>query len=161
VACIAWAGTACIPDKHKEPEWQKPPQSWNPKTDEMTFGAKNLEAFNAMSASEREAHLQALKDKAGAVKGQAQFQRALEIGENVSEAQYGKHEVHATIPEPVLYEITVEYFLYANDPIGQGFAPGTYTEFTGTLADAVFADDAKPRKLEIRLKDVTLNRLQG
>ena len=67
--------------------------------------------------------------------------------------------MYATVPDPVAYEITVEYFLYANEPIGQGFAPGTYTESTGTLVNVDYKDDAKPRKLEIKLKDVSLNRL--
>lgn len=160
VACVGLLGaSACIPDKDKEPEWQKPPESFDPQSDELTFGKKNLEAFNMMSSSERETHLEQLKAKAGGFKGQANFQRASEMGEAMEDAQYGKHEVFATVTDPVLYEITVDYQLFSNEPIGQGLPPGTPIEFTGTLAGLNYKDDAKPRKLEVKLKDVSIERL--
>jgi hypothetical protein len=151
--------SGCIPDEDKQPKWQKPPKEWDPKGDTLTFGEKNLDAFNSMTREDRDAHLEALKAKAGSFKGQARFQRLTELGEKMDDAEYGKYEVYATLDEPVLYEITVEYHLFAQDKIGDGFPPGTYVEFTGTLADFSFQDESKPRKIEIKVKDVELKRL--
>lgn len=152
-------GTGCVPDKHKEADFLQAPKSWNPQDDGLTFGKKNLDAFNSMSESEREAHLESLKSKPGSFKGQARFERGSELGENISDAKYGKFEATAQVTEPVLYEITIEYQLFANEKIGHGFPAGTYIEFSGTLADFEYRQDAKPRKLVIKVKDVTVERL--
>lgn len=155
--CSAVVGPACIPDKNKEPEWRKPPKSFDPKEAELTFNAKGLEAFNSMSFDERDAYLQSLEDKPGSFKGQAGFERATELGEKMDDAALGKYEVFAIVPEPVLYEITIEYHLFANEPIGQGLPPKTYIEFTGTLADLTYQDESKPRKLTVKVKDAKVD----
>lgn len=160
LVCVAALTIACPPDKNAEPEHLKPPKSWNPKGDELTFGEKNLDAFNGLSESEREAHIEALKGQAGSFKGQARFQRATELGEKMDDFEYGKYEVYATVPDPVLYEITIDYHLFSNEEMGKGFPPGAYVKFSGTLADLSYREDAKPRKLEIKVKDVTLERLE-
>jgi hypothetical protein len=160
LVCAAFAGTACLPDKAKEPEWQKPPKSFDPQEAELTFNKKQLEAFNAMSSSDREAHLQALQGKPGTFKGQATFQRATELGESMDDLEHGRFEVYATVPDPVLYEITLEYQLFANEEIGKGLPPNTHIEFTGTLADMRYQDESKPRKMEIKVKDVEMNVLK-
>jgi hypothetical protein len=160
LVCAGLVGTACLPDKRKEPEWQKPPKAFDPQEAELTFNKKQLEAFNAMSGSDREAHVQALRDKPGSFKGQATFQRATELGEAMDDAEYGRFEVYATLPDPVLYEITVEYQLFSNEEIGKGLPPNTYIEFTGTLASLRYHDESKPRKLEIKVKDVEMNVLE-
>lgn len=160
LTCAAFLGVACIPDKNKEPEWQKPPKAFDPQGAELTFNKKQLEAFNAMSSSEREAHLQALRDKPGSFKGQATFQRATELGDSMDDIEHGRFEVYATLPDPVLYEITVEYTLFASEEIGKGLPPNTYIEFTGTLADLNYQDESKPRKMEIKVKDVSIDVLK-
>jgi hypothetical protein len=155
-------GAGCPPDKKSaEAKILEAPEAWDVKADELTFGSKNLDAFNTMSSEEREAHVEALKGQPGAFKGQARFQRLTELGEAIDDRQYGQYEAYATVEEPVLYEITIEYHLFAPEKIGDGFPPGTYIEFTGTLADLVFSADAKPRKLEIKVKDVSITRLDG
>lgn len=159
LSAAASSGSGCIPDKNEEPDLLKPPESWNPKADEMTFGEKNLQAFNDMSEAEREAHVEALKQKAASFKGQARFQRVSEMGANMADSELGKFVVDAQLEEPVLYEITSEYQLFANEKIGDGIPTGTPIEFTGTLADLEYRNDAKPRKLVIKLKDVSLERL--
>jgi hypothetical protein len=154
-------GAGCPPDTNKESDILKAPETWNVKADELTFGAKNLDAFNTMSTEERDAHLEALAGQPGAFKGQARFQRLTELGEAIDDREYGQFEAYATVEEPVLYEITIEYHLFAPEKLGDGFPPGAYIEFTGTLADLVYSADAKPRKLEIKVKDVTITRLDG
>ena len=160
LVCAGLIGAACLPDKTKEPEWQKPPASFSPQDAELTFNKKQLEAFNSMSGSEREAHLQALRDKPGSFKGQATFQRAAELSEAMDDFEHGRFEVYATLPDPVLYEITVEYTLFANEEIGKGLPPGTHIEFTGTLADLSYQDESKPRKMEIKVKDAKVEVLK-
>lgn len=160
VTCALAAGLgACIPDDKKEPEWRKPPEAWDPKADELTFGKKNLDAFNSMSGSEREAHVEALKSQPGTFKGQARFQRGTKLGESMDDRALGEYEAYATLEDPILYEITAEYSLFANEQLGHGYPPGTFVEFTGTLADLKYDDDSKPRKLVFKVKDVKLERL--
>jgi hypothetical protein len=154
-------GAGCPPDKNKEPAMLKAPETWDVKSDALTFGAKNLEAFNEMSAEEREAHVESLKSQPGTFKGQARFQRLTELGDAIDDRQYGQYDAWATVEEPVLYEITIEYHLFAPEKLGEGFPPGTYIEFTGTLADVVYNADSKPRKLEIKVKDASITRLDG
>jgi hypothetical protein len=156
----ATSSSACVPDKDKEPEWRQPPKAWNTKGDELTFGEKNLDAFNSMSSSERAAHLEGLGAAPGSFKGQANFQRATELGDKMDDAQYGQYSAYATVADPVLYEITIDYYLFATEDLGSSLPPGTFVEFTGTLADLRYDEEAKPRKLEIKVKDVKLNRLE-
>jgi len=152
-------GTGCVPDRKKETDLLKPPKSWQPKDDSMTFGSKNLDAFNSMSPDDREAHVEALKGKAGAFKGQAQFERGSELGAGISNSQYGKFEATAQVREPVLYEITIDYELFAAEKLGHGYPSGTYVGFTGTVVEVEYREEAKPRKLIVKLKDVSMERL--
>ena len=152
VVCAAVLGAACVPDEDKEPEWQKPPKSFDPAGDDLTFNAQRLEAFNTMSGSERETHLSELKGAAGSFKGQAVFKRATELGDKMDDAQFGKHEIYAVVPDPVLYELTVEYHLFSEQDLSQGLPPNGYIEFSGTLAEMSFQDSSKPRKMEIKVK---------
>jgi hypothetical protein len=105
-----------------------------------------------MSRTEREAHLAEVMGKAGSFKGQAVFKRATELGDKMDDAQWGRHEIYAIVPEPVVYEITVEYHLFSEQDLSTNLPPNGYIEFTGTLADMAFLDDAKPRKMEIKVK---------
>lgn len=157
IALLLAAG--CPSEPNKESKLLQAPKSWDVKKDDLTFGAKNLEAFNAMSEEEREAHVEALKGQPGSFKGQARFQRLTELGEQIEDRKYGQYDAWATVEEPVLFEITIEYHLFAPEKIGDGFPPGTYIEFTGTLADVVYNADSKPRKLEVKVKDVSITRL--
>jgi hypothetical protein len=154
-------GTGCLPDKTKDPDLLKAPDTWNVKGDELTFGAKNLEAFNSMSFDERQAHAESLMGSPGSFKGQARFQSATELGDKMDDRALGKYDAYATVEDPVLFEITITYHLFAEEKLGHGFPPGTYIEFTGTLADLVYTDETKPRKLELKVKDVSITRLDG
>jgi hypothetical protein len=151
---------ACIPDEDKKPEWQKPPKSFDPVGADLTFNAQRLEAFNTMSGSGRDAHLSELKGKAGSFTGQAVFKRATELGDKMDDAQFGKHEIYAVVPEPVLFEITVEYHLFSEQDLSAGLPPNGYIEFSGTLAEMSFQDSAKPRKMEIKVKANSVSELK-
>ena len=152
---------ACQPSgADKQPEWQKPPASYDVKGADLTFNEKRLDAFNSMSTSEREAHIEQLKATEGSFKGQAVFQRGTELGESMDDAQYGKYEIAAQVPEPVLYEITMEYLVFTDQDFGKGVPPGAYIQFTGTLVDFEYQDSAKPRKLVMKVKASSVERLQ-
>ncbi|MBV1857627.1 MAG: hypothetical protein KUG77_04385 [Nannocystaceae bacterium] len=151
----------CDKSGDDEPAWRKPPERFDVKGDGLTFGSKNLDAFNTMAGGERAAHVDALKSKPGSYKGQGRFQVVSELGENLADHAVGKYDASVTVDDPVLYEITIEYNLLSNEKIGDGYPKGTYVEFTGTLVDLDFQDDSKPRKLVIKLKDTKFERLDA
>ncbi|MEM6290284.1 MAG: hypothetical protein AAGA54_03435 [Myxococcota bacterium] len=167
LAALALLGMAAVPlgcdnkVKDDEPSWQKAPERFDVKGDALTFGAKNLDAFNSMSSGERAAHLDALKNKPGSFTGQGRFQVVSELGENIADRELGQYEASVLVDDPVLYEITIEYNLLSTEKIGDGYPRGTYVEFTGTLVELDFQDDAKPRKLVIKLKDTKFERLDA
>lgn len=159
--CAALLLPACNPSGEKEqPDWQKPPASYDVKGADLTFNEQRLDAFNSMSSSEREAHVEQLKAAEGTFKGQAIFERGSELGEAMDDAQYGKYEINAAVPEPVLYEMTLVYHLFSDQDFFTGVPPGTHVQFTGTLADLQFQDESKPRKLTLKVKASSVERLE-
>jgi len=161
VMCAALLLPACqYSGEQKTPEWQKPPASYDVKGADLTFNEKRLDAFNTMSTSEREAHVEQLKATEGSFKGQAVFQSGNELGEAMDDAEFGKYEIAAHVPEPVLYEMTFEYRLFSDQDFYKGVPPGAHIEFTGTLVSLEFQDSAKPRKLLMKVKASSVERLK-
>lgn len=159
--CAALLLQACNPSgEEKQPEWQKPPASYDVKGADLTFNAARLDAFNTMSSAEREAHVEQLKATEGSFKGQAQFQHGSELSEAMDDSQYGKYEINAVVSEPVLYEITMEYALFSDQDFHKGVPPGAHLEFTGTLVDLEYQDESKPRKLTLKVKASSVQRLE-
>jgi hypothetical protein len=159
--CAGLLLCACNPSgEEKTPEWQKPPASYDVKGADLTFNEKRLDAFNTMSIAEREAHIEQLKATEGSFKGQAIFQRGTELSDAMDDAQYGKHEIAANVPEPVLFEMTMEYLLFSEQDFYKGVPPGAHLEFTGTLVDLQFQDESKPRKLTLKVKATAVERLK-
>jgi hypothetical protein len=106
------------------------------------------------------AHIEQLKATEGSFKGQAIFGRGTELGEAMDDAQYGKHEIAASVPEPVLYEMTLEYLLFSDQDFYKGVPPGAHIQFSGTLVALEFQDSAKPRKLTMKVKASSVERLK-
>lgn len=158
---LAASLAGCNPSgEEKVPDWQKPPEAYDVKSADVTFNEARLDAFNTMSSAEREAHLEQLKATEGSFKGMAIYRDGSELGEKMDDAQYGKYEIFATVDEPVLYEMTMEYRLYSDQDFYTGLPPGTHIEFTGTLVDLDFQDSSKPRKLSFKVKATSVERLQ-
>ncbi len=128
------------------------PAGYQPQTAELTFNKANLEAFNTMNGDAREKHIEELQAAAGTFKGQAVHQSGNGIGETVEEFQYGDYEIQAHTPEPVLFEITIEYNIYTQKDVAKALHPTRPLEFTGTLIDLRYEDASKPRKLFVRVK---------
>ena len=163
----ALVATGCLPDKDKEPKWQKPPKAFDVKGADLTFNEAKLEAFNSMDEDQRTAHLAELQSKEGSFKGQAVFKRATELGEKMDDLEYGKFEVYAIAPGPdenqeegVWLEVNIEYHLFSEQKFGEGWPPGSFIEFTGTYADMTFQDQSKPRKMELKVKATDIHLLK-
>ena len=154
------APLACTSSKHDDPKWLEPPKSYDPKGAELTFNEKNLEAFNSLSVDERAAHIEKLKAATGTFKGQATFRRQEELADSMDDRVFGRYDVWATVVDPVFLEVTVEYHLFSETQLISGLATATPIEFTGTLVDLVYLDQAKPRKMEIKVKADAINVLQ-
>jgi len=159
-ACLTLSPLGCKSSKHEDAKWLAPPKSYDPKGAELTFNEKNLESFNTLSADERAAHIDKMKGAAGTFKGQATFRRQEELADSMDDRVYGRYDVWATVVDPVFLEITLEYHLFSETQLISGLATATPIEFTGTLVDLVYLDQAKPRKMEIKVKADAINALQ-
>ena len=142
---------ACV-DKKAEPEWMKLPPGYNPAEADLTFNKVNLEKFNNMNQKERSAFVSDLKAAEGSFRGQALVQSGSGLAETVEDSQYGNYEVMATVPDPVLFEITIDYQLFTAEALGKALTPHGPVEFSGTLIDLRFDSESKPRKLVLRVK---------
>ncbi len=128
------------------------PAGYQPQTAELTFNKANLEAFNSMTPDAREKHIEELKGTPGSFKGQAVHQSGNGIADTVEEFEFGDYEIQAHTPEPVLFEITIEYNIYTQKDVAKALHPTRPLEFSGTLIDMRYEDASKPRKLVVRVK---------
>lgn len=150
----------CKGNKYEQPEWQKLPASYDPKGLDLTFNTKNLEAFNSLSDAERQQQVEAMVAAPGSFKGQALYESVEELSEQISDHQYGRYVVTASVPDPVLFEIQIDYLLFSDTKLISGLAPKTPIEFTGTLAELHYQNQSKPRKLELKVKLTSANALK-
>lgn len=128
------------------------PAAYDPAATELTFNKKNIEAFNLMSKDARRQHVKQLKESPGSFTGQAIFQNGNGLGPDVEDSQHGAYELFAHVPDPVLYEITIDYQIFTTPELGRPLAPHHAIAFRGTLIDLRFDDETKPRKLTMRVK---------
>ncbi|MCA9718263.1 MAG: hypothetical protein KC468_26560 [Myxococcales bacterium] len=128
------------------------PDSYQPQTADLTFNKERLTAFNALSEDKREAFVAELEGQAGAFKGQAVLVAGNGLGETVEDFQHGEYEVIAHTPDPVLYEIQIEYKIFTTREMGKALHPHRPLEFKGTLIGLRYEAESKPRKLYVRVK---------
>lgn len=128
------------------------PAAYNPAGADLTLNKKNLEAFNLMSKDARRQHLKQLKETPGSFSGQAIFQSGNGLAPTVEDSQHGAYELFAHVPEPPLYEITIDYQIFTTPELGRPLAPNHALQFRGTLVDLRFEDETKPRKITVRVK---------
>ncbi len=128
------------------------PAAYDPAGAELTFNKKHLEEFNLMSKDARRDHVKQLKETPGSFTGQAIFQSGNGLAPTVEDSQYGAYELFAHVPDPVLYEITIDYQIFTTPELGRPLAPNFPIAFKGTLVDLRFEDETKPRKLTMRIK---------
>lgn len=128
------------------------PAAYDPAGADLTLNKKGLEAYNLLSGDARRAFVKDLKDKPGSYSGQAIFQSGNGLAPTVEDSQYGAYELFAHVPDPVLYEITIDYQIFTTPELGKPIAQHKPISFRGTLVDLRFDDQSKPRKLTIRVK---------
>ncbi len=128
------------------------PAAYNPVEAGLTFNKKGLEAFNLLDADARKQFVKALKDQPGSFRGQAIFQAGNGLGAAVEDSQHGAYEVFAHVPDPVLYEITINYQIFTTPELGKPLAPNAAIKFSGTVVDVRYDAEKKPRLLTIRVK---------
>lgn len=160
VVLLTLVGAGCKSTKHDDAKWLAPPKSYDPLTGDLTFNTKNLDAFNTMSEDERTAFLDKLKGSKGTFKGQGFYQRSEELTDKIDDRVHGKYDVWITVDKPVYLEITVEYHVFFDEPQLVGLAGNTPVEFTGTYLDMVYEDEAKPRRMDIKVKGDAINVLK-
>ena len=129
-----------------------PPAAYAPETAPLTFNKEGLEAFNLLDADQQDAFVQDLASKPGSFKGQALVSGSAGLGSAIAESQYGDWEVLATTRRPVLYEIVIDYSIYTSVALGRPLAENRAVSFNGTLVSAEYKNDAKPRKLILKVK---------
>ena len=143
---------ACVPETHPNPDWMKPPKSFQPKTAELTFNEANLKAFVMTDTSAQDARVEELKATPGSFKGQAIFKSGAGLGEAMPHAQYGDWELSASLEEPIVFDIIADYSIITTREVGKPIAPHKAIEFTGTLVEFDFQREDKPRKLTFTVK---------
>ncbi len=158
IAASLTLAPACV-DKGAEPEFMKLPPGYNPVDSELTFNKANTLAFNSLTPKQRDAFVSELKAAEGTFSGQALVQNGNGLAETVSDFEYGDYEVHAAVPDPVLFEITIDYQIFTSREVGKSLTPHGPIEFTGTLVDLRYDSNAKPRKLVLRVKAATLKNI--
>ena len=159
LAAALLANGACVPSDSPDPDYMKPPKSYDPQGADLTFNKERLEKYNMMSEDEKDSYIQELTGAAGSFKGQAIFKSGAGLGEAMEDSQYGSYELSASTSE-VLYEITIDYNIFTTPELGKPLAPHAAIEFTGTLIDLDFQAEDKPRKLSIRVKADDVKRLK-
>lgn len=142
---------ACV-DKSKEPDFLKLPSGYDPVEADLTFNKANLNEFNSMGEKERDKFVEDLKAAEGSFRGQALVQNGNGLAETVEDSQYGDYEVMAAVPDPVLFEITIDYVIFTSTELGKKLTPHGPVEFSGTLVDLRYDAESKPRKLVLRVK---------
>jgi hypothetical protein len=159
LAAALMATGACVPKDTPDPEWMKPPKSYDPQGADLTFNKERLETYNMMNEGEKDSYIAELQGTAGSFKGQAIFKSGAGLGESMADAQHGSYELSASTEE-VLYEITIDYNIFTTPELGKPLAPHAAIEFTGTLVDIEFQAEDKPRKLTLRVKADDVKRLK-
>jgi hypothetical protein len=151
VAPLGFADGGCMPSDSPDPDWMKPPKSYQTKTADLTFNESGLKAFNMLKEEERDAFVENLKASAGTFKGQAIFKSGAGLGDAMENAKYGSYELAAST-EDVLFEITIDYYIFTTEEVGKPIAPQKAIEFTGTLVELDFQDEDKPRLLTAKVQ---------
>ena len=128
------------------------PAAYDPAGADLTLNKKNLEAFNLLGKDARRKHVKQLKETPGSFAGQAIFQSGNGLAPTVEDSQHGAYELFAHVPDPILYEITIDYQIFTTPELGRPLAPNHAISFRGTLIDLRFEDETKPRKLTMRVK---------
>lgn len=142
--------SACVPKEHPDPDWLKPPDSYDPVgTAGLTFNKDGVDALTLTEGEQRDAHIQGLMTK-GAFKGQAQCKSGAGTGTQ-AHSKYGDFELTCTAGT-ILFDIEVDYHLFTTREVGKPLSANAYVEFGGTLVEFDYHDDSKPRQIVAKVE---------
>lgn len=146
-------GAACVPKEHPDPDWLKPPASYDPidkgGAKGLTLGHGGVDALTLTEGEARDAHVEALKAK-GAYKGQAQCKSGAGTGTQ-AHSKYGEFELTCTAGT-ILFDIELDYHLFTSRAVGKPLSANAYVEFTGTLVEFDFHESSKPRQIVAKVE---------
>jgi hypothetical protein len=140
-----FGSSACLPKKHPDVDWMKPPKSYDPvETEGLTFNKAGLDALTLKDGEERDAHVQSLQTE-GTFKGQAKCQSGAGTGD-LEHSEWGAYELTCDAGT-ILFDIELKYHLFTSREVGKPLSAGAFVEFGGTLVDFDYHDESKPRSV--------------
>jgi hypothetical protein len=154
---ILAATTGCLPDKHPEVDWLKPPKSYDPiNTEGLTLNKAGVDPLTLKEGDERDAYVESLQ-AAGAFKGQAKCQSGSNTGD-FEESKWGEYKL-ACQAGVVLFDIELKYQLYTTREAGKPLSANSYVQFSGTLVEFSYHDGSKPRSISASVQVDEISRL--
>jgi hypothetical protein len=142
---------ACLPKEHPDPDWLKPPESYDPvETEGLTFNKAGVDALTLKEeGEERDAYVQTLMAK-GKFAGQALCKSGAGTGTQ-AHSKYGDFELTCTAGT-ILFDIELTYHLFTSREHGKPLSANAYVEFGGTLVEFDYHDDSKPRQIVAKVE---------
>lgn len=155
VSLAALAG--CLPDKHPEVDWMKPPKGYDPiGTEGLTLNKAGVDALTLAEGDERDAFIESLKGE-GAFKGQAKCQSGSNTGD-LEPSKWGEFQLSCEAGT-ILFDIELKYRLFTTRAAGKPLSANAYVEFSGTLVEFSYHDETKPRSITASVKVDELSRI--
>lgn len=147
----------CLPEKHPDVDWLKPPKSYDPVNVEgLTLNKAGVDALTLKEGDERDAYIESLKAE-GAFKGQAKCQSGSNTGD-LEPSKWGEYQLTCTAGT-ILFDIELKYQLFTTRAAGKPLSANAFVEFSGTLVEFSYHDDSKPRTISANVKVDELSRL--
>ncbi len=142
---------ACVPKDHPDPDWLKPPESYDPiETAGLTLNKAGVDALTLKEeGEERDAYVQSLMAKDKFV-GQAQCKSGAGTGSQ-EHSKYGEFEL-TCMTAPILFDIEVDFHLFTSRATGKPLSANAFVEFEGTLVEFDYHDDTKPRQIVAKVE---------
>jgi hypothetical protein len=151
VLTAALSSAACVPKEHPDPDWLKPPESYDPvEAEGLTFNKAGVDALTLKEeGEERDAYVESLKGE-GKFAGQAQCKSGAGTGTQ-AHSKYGEFELTCTAGT-ILFDIELTYHLFTSRATGKPLSANAYVEFGGTLVEFDYHDDSKPRQIVAKVE---------
>lgn len=157
VMAFAGVSTGCLPDKHPEVDWMKPPKGYDPINAEgLTLNKAGVDALTLKEGDDLDAYIQSLHAE-GAFKGHAKCQSGSNTGD-LEPSKWGEFQLSCDAGT-ILFDIEVKYRLFTTRAAGKPLSANAYVEFSGTLVEFSYHDETKPRSITASVKVDELSRI--
>lgn len=156
-ATLILATTGCLPDKHPDVDWLKPPKSYDPiNTEGLTLNKAGVDALTLKEGAERDAYIESLQAE-GAFKGQAKCQSGSNTGD-LDVSKWGEYQLTCQ-SGTILFDIELKFQLFTTREAGKPLSANAYVQFSGTLVEFSYHDESKPRSISANVKVDEISRL--